>query len=148
MTTTVNADARFEAEAAAGLAELDASLANDTLPELPALEYMRGYLAHSPDGALMDTTMRGWLDALIGEVERLRNELLDLAPVRPVEPPAAELTPIEVKIFRYLRNTVMSTQEIAAARFVSLNTVKTHTKNIYAKLGVNSRAELRNMPSL
>ena len=29
--------------------------------------------------------------------------------------------------------------EIARALFVSLNTMRTHTKNIYAKLGVNSR---------
>ncbi|MFN8628966.1 MAG: LuxR C-terminal-related transcriptional regulator [Chloroflexota bacterium] len=29
--------------------------------------------------------------------------------------------------------------EIASRLFVSLNTMRTHTKNIFAKLGVNSR---------
>jgi len=33
-------------------------------------------------------------------------------------------------------------KEIAQAMFVSLNTVKTHTSNIYSKVGVNSRSQL------
>ena len=35
--------------------------------------------------------------------------------------------------------TELSGPEIARELVVSLNTVRTHTKNIYAKLGVNSR---------
>ena len=35
--------------------------------------------------------------------------------------------------------TDLSGPEIARRLVVSLNTVRTHTKNIYAKLGVNSR---------
>ena len=35
--------------------------------------------------------------------------------------------------------TDLSGPEIARQLVVSLNTVRTHTKNIYAKLGVNSR---------
>jgi len=34
-----------------------------------------------------------------------------------------------------------SNEEIAAALFVSLNTVKTHLKNIFGKLGVTSRLQ-------
>jgi len=36
-----------------------------------------------------------------------------------------------------------SNAEIAEALFISVNTVKTHVKNIYGKLGVGSRAEVR-----
>ncbi|WUT94205.1 helix-turn-helix transcriptional regulator [Streptomyces sp. NBC_00667] len=36
---------------------------------------------------------------------------------------------------------MMSTQEIAAELFLSVNTVKTHLKNIYRKLAVTRRGE-------
>jgi LuxR family maltose regulon positive regulatory protein len=35
--------------------------------------------------------------------------------------------------------TEMSGPEIARKRMVSLNTIRTHTQHIYAKLGVNNR---------
>ena len=41
-----------------------------------------------------------------------------------------------------LLNQGLSRSEIARAQSVSQNTVKTHLKNIYAKLGVHSRSEV------
>jgi LuxR family maltose regulon positive regulatory protein len=38
-----------------------------------------------------------------------------------------------------LLGTDLDGPEIARELFVSMNTVRTHTKNIYAKLGVNNR---------
>jgi LuxR family maltose regulon positive regulatory protein len=35
----------------------------------------------------------------------------------------------------------MSNQKIAEALFVSPNTIKTHMRNIYSKLGVNNRLQ-------
>ncbi|HEY2258438.1 MAG TPA: LuxR C-terminal-related transcriptional regulator [Solirubrobacteraceae bacterium] len=46
----------------------------------------------------------------------------------------------EEAVMRYLP-TLMSKAEIASELFVSVNTVKTHTKNIYRKLGVGTRTE-------
>jgi LuxR family maltose regulon positive regulatory protein len=46
----------------------------------------------------------------------------------------------EETVLRYLP-TLMSKAEIASELFVSVNTVKTHTKNIYRKLGVGTRTE-------
>jgi LuxR family maltose regulon positive regulatory protein len=36
---------------------------------------------------------------------------------------------------------MMSTEEIAADLFVSVNTVKTHVKNLHRKLAVNRRTD-------
>jgi LuxR family transcriptional regulator, maltose regulon positive regulatory protein len=44
----------------------------------------------------------------------------------------------ELDVLRLL-GTDLSGSDIARALFVSLNTVRTHTRNIYAKLGVNTR---------
>jgi LuxR family maltose regulon positive regulatory protein len=49
-----------------------------------------------------------------------------------------ELSPRELEVLRLLR-TDLSGPEIAARLVVSLNTVRTHTKAIFTKLGVNSR---------
>jgi LuxR family maltose regulon positive regulatory protein len=46
----------------------------------------------------------------------------------------------EEAVLRYLP-TLMSKAEIASELFVSVNTVKTHTKNIYRKLGVGTRTQ-------
>lgn len=46
----------------------------------------------------------------------------------------------EEAVLRYLP-TGMSKAEIASELFVSVNTVKTHTKNIYRKLGASTRTE-------
>jgi len=44
----------------------------------------------------------------------------------------------ELEVLRLLR-TELNGPEIARELMVSLNTMRTHTKNIYSKLGVHSR---------
>ena len=54
--------------------------------------------------------------------------------------PAEPLTEREQRILRYLP-TMLSNAEIGAEVFVSLNTVKTHLRSIYRKLGASGRAD-------
>jgi len=63
------------------------------------------------------------------EKSRIRNQRSAM-----VEP----LSEHELEVLRMLR-TEMSGPEIARKRMVSLNTIRTHTQHIYAKLGVNNR---------
>ncbi len=51
-----------------------------------------------------------------------------------------ELSARELDVLRLLRSD-LSGPDIARELIVSLNTLRTHTKNIYAKLGVNNRRE-------
>jgi LuxR family maltose regulon positive regulatory protein len=54
-------------------------------------------------------------------------------------PPAEELSPGELRVLRYLP-TNLSRPEIAGELSVSLNTVSTHLRSIYAKLQVRDRS--------
>ena len=54
--------------------------------------------------------------------------------------PAGALSGSEIRVLRYLP-THLSAPEIAGELSVSTSTVKTHLRNLYAKLGVHSRAE-------
>ena len=63
-----------------------------------------------------------------------------LAPPRAPAAAGAELTERELSILRVL-DSEMSLREVSGELFLSLNTVKTHTRNIYLKLGVGSREE-------
>jgi LuxR family maltose regulon positive regulatory protein len=56
---------------------------------------------------------------------------------RPSEP--EELSPSELRVLRYLP-TNMTRPEIARELYVSINTVNTHIRNIYAKLDARSRS--------
>ena len=51
-----------------------------------------------------------------------------------------ELSSRELDVLRLLRSD-LSGPDIARELHVSLNTLRTHTKNIYMKLGVNNRRE-------
>jgi LuxR family maltose regulon positive regulatory protein len=74
-------------------------------------------------------------------------EILDLlggqgpgpAPGGP-RPPLEPLTESEIRVLRYLP-TNLSAPEIAAELYLSPNTVKTHMRHLYAKLGTHHRAE-------
>jgi LuxR family maltose regulon positive regulatory protein len=54
--------------------------------------------------------------------------------------PAQELSDAERRILRLLA-TDLSLREIGRELYLSTNTVKTHTRSIYRKLGVSSRAQ-------
>jgi LuxR family maltose regulon positive regulatory protein len=54
-------------------------------------------------------------------------------------PPAEEISPSELRVLRYLP-TNLSRAEIASELSVSVNTVNTHVRNIYAKLGAGDRS--------
>jgi LuxR family maltose regulon positive regulatory protein len=59
---------------------------------------------------------------------------------RPVVPPEQELTPTELRVLRFLP-TNMSRTEIARELYLSVNTVNTHMRNIYAKLDAGDRSK-------
>ncbi len=70
-------------------------------------------------------------------VDQLRGEpspTLDRAPAWQLE----ELSPSELRVLRYLP-TNLTRPEIARELYVSINTVNTHIRNIYSKLGARDR---------
>jgi LuxR family maltose regulon positive regulatory protein len=80
---------------------------------------------------------------------RLLADILDILrgfPATPGEdsaPLAGELSPSELRVLRFLP-TNLSRPEIAGELSVSVNTVNTHLRRIYAKLGANDRSEAVN----
>ena len=64
-----------------------------------------------------------------------------LAAIPPASPSTmAELTPRELQLLRELPS-METVEEMARSLFVSVNTVKTHLRSVYRKLGVTSRRE-------
>jgi LuxR family maltose regulon positive regulatory protein len=53
--------------------------------------------------------------------------------------PASELSPSELRVLRYLP-TNLTRPEIARELYVSVNTVNTHIRNVYSKLGARDRS--------
>ena len=61
------------------------------------------------------------------------------APMRPAKQPLIEpLSDRELEVLRLLAGD-LDGPDIARELYISLNTLRTHTKNIFAKLGVTSR---------
>ena len=58
---------------------------------------------------------------------------------REVLPQLDELSPSELRVLRYLP-TNLTRAEIAGELYVSINTVNTHIRNIYLKLGARDRS--------
>src|SRR6202041_370609 len=76
----------------------------------------------------------------------LRADILDVlhgasrpAPRLDPAPPAEPLSPSELRVLRYLP-TNLARPQIASELSVSLNTVNTHLRSIYAKLQVRDRS--------
>jgi LuxR family transcriptional regulator, maltose regulon positive regulatory protein len=76
-------------------------------------------------------------------ISEILNFLSGRAPAaRPSDaaPLEERLSESELRVLRYLP-TNLRAPEIASELFVSLNTIRTHLRNVYAKLGVHSRAD-------
>jgi LuxR family transcriptional regulator, maltose regulon positive regulatory protein len=131
------------------------AIARDTLgdPAAAGRALERGLDLAEPDGALLPFLLHpapGLLERHARERTAhaaLLAEILDLlAGRRPAlssagpRPPLEPLSKSEIRILRYLP-THLSAPEIASELSVSTSTVKTHLRNLYAKLGAHSRAE-------
>ena len=79
--------------------------------------------------------------ALVAEVADLPGEVKRSAPASAEPPwPAEPLTESEIRVLRYLP-TKLSAPEIADQLYLSVNTVKTHMRHLYDKLGAHRRHE-------
>jgi LuxR family maltose regulon positive regulatory protein len=116
---------------------------------LPALEralslaepegYVRTFIEEGAPMAdlLRQTAARGITPQYVGRL------LAALGGTPPASPAATLIEPLskrELEVLRLL-TTPMPHTEIAAELYVSVNTVRTHIKNIYSKLDVHSRME-------
>ena len=78
--------------------------------------------------------------SLISEILNLLTGRAPTARPEDAEPLQGTLSESELRVLRYLPTNLRG-PEIAAELFVSLNTIRAHLRNIYAKLGVHSRAD-------
>jgi LuxR family maltose regulon positive regulatory protein len=128
-------DASGDPDASASALVLGLGLAEPDRIMVPAL--IRGALGrferragHGPAEAALVSELAG----LLGDASGPASPPAD--PLWPGEP----LTQSETRVLRYLP-THMGAPEIAAELFVSANTVKTHLRHLYRKLGAHSRPE-------
>ena len=77
--------------------------------------------------------------ALLADILDVLHGASPAARPQSASPPAEELSPGELRVLRYLP-TNLSRPEIASELSVSVNTVNTHVRNIYAKLQARDRS--------
>lgn len=78
--------------------------------------------------------------SLVAEILDLLSGRTPAARPGEVEPLLEPLSDAELRVLRYLP-TSMQGPEIAAELFVSVNTIRTHMRHLYAKLGVHRRTD-------
>jgi len=130
------------------LQALDHHAQGDMLAALAALEqaltlaepegYVRVFI---DEGAPMTTLLRGVAEHGRGREYARHLLAADRAKARPAPAQPGLVEPLserELHVLRLLR-TELSGPDIARELTVSLNTIRTHTKSIYAKLSVNNR---------
>jgi LuxR family transcriptional regulator, maltose regulon positive regulatory protein len=123
----------------------------DTGASSRALE--RGLELAEPDGLLLPfllhpapellerhSRLRSTHAALISEILNVLSGQTPAARPEDAEPLSEPLSESELRVLRYLP-TNLRAPEIASELFVSLNTIRTHLRNVYAKLGVHSRTD-------
>jgi LuxR family maltose regulon positive regulatory protein len=129
------ADAADGPNASALALERDLGLAEPDRVLFPALiRVVLGLAERRADEGAAEATLAAELAGLLGEVTRP-------APASAGPPwPAEPLTVSETRVLRYLP-THLGAPEIAAELYLSANTVKTHLRHLYRKLGAHSRRE-------
>ena len=99
------------------------------------------FLLHpAPDLLERHSRLRSTHASLISDVLNLLSGHTPAARPETSEPLQEPLSESELRVLRYLP-TNLRAPEIAAELFVSLNTIRTHLRNVYAKLGMHSRAD-------
>jgi LuxR family maltose regulon positive regulatory protein len=99
------------------------------------------FLLHpAPDLLKRQLRLRTSHAALISEILNLLSGQAPAAKRDNVEPLRESLSESELRVLRYLP-TNLRAPEIAGELFVSLNTIRTHQRHLYTKLGVHSRAD-------
>jgi len=126
-------DAVGDAAAAAGALERALDLAQPDGVMLPFLQH--------PAPALLDRHARQCAThaALAAEILSLMGRV-PLPLSGGLQPLLDPLSIAEMRVLRYLP-THLSMSEIAGELYVSLNTVRTHMRHLYTKLGTHRRAE-------
>jgi LuxR family transcriptional regulator, maltose regulon positive regulatory protein len=98
------------------------------------------FLLHPTKGLLERQARNGSAHAsLIADILSLLAGRAPTSPTGP-PPPLEALSSTEIRVLRYLP-TNLSTSQIGSELYVSNNTVRTHIRHLYAKLGTHSRAE-------
>ena len=113
------------------------------LAELAAIQVRRGHLGEAEATLraarenLVELADAGRVGGLVSEVDRtLARQLSRASTGELLEPPSSA----ELAVLQQLQSE-LSTREIAVRLYLSANTVRSHTRAIYRKLGVNSRSE-------
>jgi LuxR family maltose regulon positive regulatory protein len=125
------------AHRAAGRDDEAAAALKVALTRAAAEGYVRTFLDAGPTVTELLRTLDGAAGTWAG---RLLGSVAPGAPARPRSSDPDELSDRELDVLRLLRSD-LSGPDIARELHVSLNTLRTHTKHIYTKLGATNRRE-------
>jgi LuxR family transcriptional regulator, maltose regulon positive regulatory protein len=119
---------------AAGLSRLE-----DALIAAAPVTMRRPFLVHAADlHALLNARIEAGTAVAAYAVDLVRR--MSGQPSPPPAHPATALTNREQHVLRYLAST-LSNAEIASELYLSVNTVKTHQRMVYRKLGADGRRD-------
>jgi LuxR family maltose regulon positive regulatory protein len=131
------------------------AIARDALgdPSAAAIALERALDVAEPDGVLTmfvlhpapgllqrQARQRTAHPALIADILSLLAGRRSAPPPAGPRPPLEPLSESEIRVLRYLP-TNLTGPEIAGELYISINTVKSHMRSLYAKLGTHHRAE-------
>ena len=92
------------------------------------------------EGGKQGRDWRQELAAFVAQTDRILDLLSGRKPAPDAKPLQEPLSDSELRVLRYLP-TNLQAREIGAELFVSVNTIRTHMRHLYAKLDVHTRAD-------